>query len=120
MPHQRLRKFNTRNVYRNVSIDNDMCMVVKAGRHIFLRGQTGFDLEGGFVGIGDAAAHVVERPLQIDGGRSRGSEGRAGFVERLRVVTQCDRDAVGSRGTGERGAADVHVMDRVRDLGERR
>ena len=60
MPHQRLRKFNTRNVYRNVSIDNDMCMVVKAGRHIFLRGQTGFDLEGGFVGVGDAAAQAEQ------------------------------------------------------------
>jgi enamine deaminase RidA (YjgF/YER057c/UK114 family) len=60
MPHQRLRKFNTRDVYRNVSIDNDMCMVVKAGRHIFLRGQTGFDLEGRFVGVGDAAAQTEQ------------------------------------------------------------
>jgi len=56
MPHQRLRKFNTKDVYKNVSINNDMCMVVKAGRHIFIRGQTGFDLEGGFTGVGDAAA----------------------------------------------------------------
>ena len=58
MPHQRLRKFNTRNVYKNISIDNDMCMVVKAGRHVFIRGQTGFDLEGGFTGVGDAAAQA--------------------------------------------------------------
>ncbi len=58
MPHLRLRKFNTRDVYRNVSIDNDMCMVVKAGRTIFLRGQTGFDLQGRFVGVGDAAAQA--------------------------------------------------------------
>ena len=58
MPHQRLRKFNTRNVYRNISIDNDLCMLVKAGRHLFLRGQTGFDLNGGFVGVGDAAAQA--------------------------------------------------------------
>jgi enamine deaminase RidA (YjgF/YER057c/UK114 family) len=60
MPHQRLRKFNTRDVYRNVSIDNDMCMVVKAGRHIFLRGQTGFDLDGRFVGVGDPAAQTEQ------------------------------------------------------------
>ncbi len=58
MPHQRLRPFNTRNVYRNVSIDNDMCMVVKAGRHLFLRGQTGLDLEGRFTGTGDPAAQA--------------------------------------------------------------
>ena len=58
MPHQRMRKFNTRDVYSNVKIDNDMCMVVRAGRHIFVRGQTGFDLSGRFVGVGDAAAQA--------------------------------------------------------------
>jgi enamine deaminase RidA (YjgF/YER057c/UK114 family) len=60
MPHLRLRKFNTSTVYRNVAISNDMCMVVKAGRHIFLRGQTGFDLDGHFVGAGDAAAQAEQ------------------------------------------------------------
>ncbi len=60
MPHQRFRKFNTRNVYKNISIDNDMCMLVTAGRHLFIRGQTGFDLEGGFVGVGDAAAQAEQ------------------------------------------------------------
>jgi enamine deaminase RidA (YjgF/YER057c/UK114 family) len=60
MPHLRLRKFNTSTVYRNVAISNDMCMVVKAGRHIFLRGQTGFDLDGRFVGAGDAAAQAEQ------------------------------------------------------------
>ncbi|MCI0622748.1 MAG: hypothetical protein L0387_13990 [Acidobacteria bacterium] len=53
---QRLRKFNTRDLYRNVSIDNDMWMVVKAGRQLFLRGQTGFNLEGRFAG--DPAAQT--------------------------------------------------------------
>ena len=47
-----------REAVQNVSINNDMCMVVKAGRHIFIRGQTGFDLEGGFTGVGDAAAQA--------------------------------------------------------------
>jgi len=60
MPHVRLRKFNTSTVYRNVAIRNDMCMVVKAGRHIFLRGQTGFDLDGNFVGAGDPAAQAEQ------------------------------------------------------------
>jgi enamine deaminase RidA (YjgF/YER057c/UK114 family) len=35
-----------------------MCMVVRAGNIIFLRGQTGFDLDNKFVGKGDAAAQA--------------------------------------------------------------
>ncbi len=58
MSHQRFRKFNTRDMYPGQSIDNDMCMIVKAGRRVFLRGQTGFDLDGKFVGAGDAAAQA--------------------------------------------------------------
>jgi enamine deaminase RidA (YjgF/YER057c/UK114 family) len=58
MAHQRFRKFNTSSVYKNVAINNDMCMLVKAGRHIFIRGQTGFDLQGGFTGVGDAGAQA--------------------------------------------------------------
>lgn len=44
MKLERLRTFNTRDVYPNQTLDNDMCMVVKAGNRLFLRGQTGFDL----------------------------------------------------------------------------
>jgi enamine deaminase RidA (YjgF/YER057c/UK114 family) len=44
MQHQRLRQFNTRDVYPQQRLDNDMCMVVKAGQRLFLRGQTGLDL----------------------------------------------------------------------------
>ena len=58
MAHQRLRKFNTRDMYPEQTLDNDLCMVVRAGRHVFLRGQTGFTLDGGFVGVGDAAAQA--------------------------------------------------------------
>ena len=42
---QRFRRFNTRDVYPGGRHDNDMCMTVRAGNRIFLRGQTGFDLE---------------------------------------------------------------------------
>ena len=38
MAHQRLRKFNTRDMYPEQTLDNDLCMVVRAGRHVFLRG----------------------------------------------------------------------------------
>ena len=58
MAHQRFRKFNTREMYPEQTLDNDLCMVVRAGRHIFMRGQTGFDLDGKFHGVGDAAAQA--------------------------------------------------------------
>ncbi|MEE8532287.1 MAG: RidA family protein [Alphaproteobacteria bacterium] len=58
MAHERLRKFNTRDMYPEQELDNDLSMVVRAGRHIFLRGQTGFTLDGDFVGVGDAAAQA--------------------------------------------------------------
>ena len=58
MAHQRFRKFNTSSVYDGGEIANDMCMTVRAGNIIFLRGQTGFDLDNKFVGKGDAAAQA--------------------------------------------------------------
>jgi enamine deaminase RidA (YjgF/YER057c/UK114 family) len=58
MAHQRLRKFNTSSVYDGGRIANDMCMTVRAGNIIFLRGQTGFDLDNKFIGKGDAAAQA--------------------------------------------------------------
>ncbi len=58
MVHKRLRKFNTREMYPDQQLDNDLAMVVIAGKHIFLRGQTAMDLDGNLVGIGDAAAQA--------------------------------------------------------------
>jgi enamine deaminase RidA (YjgF/YER057c/UK114 family) len=58
MAHLRLRKFNTATVYDGGRIANDMCMAVRAGNFVFLRGQTGFDLDNKFVGKGDAAAQA--------------------------------------------------------------
>lgn len=58
MPHQRLRKFNTRDAYPDQSLDNDLCMVVRAGNHIFMRGQAAMALDGRIVGVGDPAAQV--------------------------------------------------------------
>ncbi|MGE0724087.1 MAG: RidA family protein [Alphaproteobacteria bacterium] len=60
MAHTRLRKFNTRDVYGPQALDNDVCWVVKANRTIFLRGQTGFDLNQNFVGKGDPAAQAEQ------------------------------------------------------------
>jgi enamine deaminase RidA (YjgF/YER057c/UK114 family) len=58
MAHQRIRKYNTKDIYPGQALDNDLCMAVRVGNRIWLRGQTGLDLEGLFVGEGDAAAQA--------------------------------------------------------------
>ena len=58
MTHIRLRKYNTKDLYPGQSLDNDLCMVVRAGNRIFLRGQTGMNMDGNMVGIDDAAAQA--------------------------------------------------------------
>jgi enamine deaminase RidA (YjgF/YER057c/UK114 family) len=58
MAHQRFRRFNTGSYYKDQEIRNEMCMVVRAGNLVFLRGQTGFTLDGVFTGIGDAPAQA--------------------------------------------------------------
>lgn len=60
MPHERLRKFNTRDTYANQSLDNDLCQVVKAGNIVFLRGQVGSDFAGNTVGINDPGAQAEQ------------------------------------------------------------
>ena len=60
MPHLRIRKFNTRDMYPEQSLDNDLCMAVRAGNRVYLRGQTGFDLDGNFHGVGDVAAQAEQ------------------------------------------------------------
>ena len=55
---QRFRKFNTRDVYPGGRHDNDMCMTVRAGNRIFMRGQTGFDLEQAMCDPADPAAQA--------------------------------------------------------------
>ncbi len=58
MSHTRIRKFNTRDAYPEQKLDNDVCMAVRAGNTVYLRGQTAMDLDGNIVGIGDAAAQT--------------------------------------------------------------
>ncbi|MDC0194756.1 Rid family hydrolase [Alphaproteobacteria bacterium] len=58
MKHLKIRKFNTAQMYPGKGMDNDLCMAVKAGNRIFLRGQTGFDLEGNMTGVGDPTAQT--------------------------------------------------------------
>ncbi len=58
MAHLRIRKFNTKDVYPEQKLDNDVCMAVRAGNTVYLRGQTAMDLDGNIVGVGDAAAQT--------------------------------------------------------------
>jgi len=56
--HLRLRKFNTRDVYPDQKLDNDLCMIVRANNTVYVRGQTAMDLDGKIVGIGDPAVQA--------------------------------------------------------------
>ena len=58
MAHLRIRKFNTRDAYPDQTLDNDLSMVVRAGNHVFMRGQTAMALDGRVVGVGDPAAQA--------------------------------------------------------------
>jgi enamine deaminase RidA (YjgF/YER057c/UK114 family) len=60
MKHERIRRFNTREVYPDQALDNDMCMVVKAGQRLFMRGQTGLDLTHTMAAPEDAAAQAEQ------------------------------------------------------------
>lgn len=58
MVHTRIRKFNTRDVWKGQDIDNDLAMAVRAGNMVFVRGQTGMDLKGKIHGINDPGAQT--------------------------------------------------------------
>ena len=59
MTHQRIRKFNTAQMYPNKDMYNDLSMAVRSGNRVFLRGQTGFDLEGNMTGVGGPATQAA-------------------------------------------------------------
>jgi enamine deaminase RidA (YjgF/YER057c/UK114 family) len=56
--HTRIRAFNTKDAYPEQKLDNDVCMAVRAGNTVYLRGQTAMDLDGKLVGVGDPAAQA--------------------------------------------------------------
>ena len=45
MKIERFRKYNTRDIYPEQMLDNDLCQVIRAGNRIYMRGQTGLDLD---------------------------------------------------------------------------
>lgn len=60
-PHERLRRYRSAEVpygRHKQSFSMDFCMIVHAGRRIFLRGQTGSTLEHELVALNDPAAQA--------------------------------------------------------------
>ena len=60
-PHQRLRRYRSTSApygLHKQAFVADFCMAVVAGRRVFLRGQTGLTLEGGFSTLGDAGGQA--------------------------------------------------------------
>src|SRR6202046_1600370 len=67
MPHQRLRKFNTRETYPEQKLDNDLCQAVVANGTVYLRGQVAQDLDTReSVAIGDAAGQAEKAMANIE------------------------------------------------------
>jgi enamine deaminase RidA (YjgF/YER057c/UK114 family) len=66
MPHQRFHKFHTNDVYKDgQQLGSRFCKAVRAGDRVYLRGQTGSDLDGNFVGEGDPAAQADQAMKNI-------------------------------------------------------
>lgn len=58
MAHVRIRKFRTNSYYPDQKLGIDLAMAVRAGNHVFLRGQTGMAFDGSVVGVGDPEAQA--------------------------------------------------------------
>jgi enamine deaminase RidA (YjgF/YER057c/UK114 family) len=57
-PHERLRRYRSSDIaygLQRQAFSMDFCMVVRAGKRVFLRGQTGMDFGRNLAGLGDAA-----------------------------------------------------------------
>lgn len=63
MSHLRVRKFNSRDSYPGLEMENDLCQAVRAGDTVYLRGQVGTTLGpngGELVGAGDPGAQAEQ------------------------------------------------------------
>ncbi len=67
-PHERFRRYRSTDapygLHRQAFV-MEFCMAVRAGRRIYLRGQTGLALDGGFVGLNDAGAQARQAILNV-------------------------------------------------------
>lgn len=67
MSHTRIRPFNTRGAPRGSGVGNDLCEAVVAENIVFLRGQTGRDLDTNeSVGAGDAKVQAERAMANVE------------------------------------------------------
>ena len=69
MEHLVIRPYNTCDTHPeepNVRYDNELCQAVRAGNHIFLRGQVGATFEGEIVGLGDPGAQTEQAMKNVE------------------------------------------------------
>ncbi|MBV8913335.1 MAG: RidA family protein, partial [Acetobacteraceae bacterium] len=86
-PHERLRRYRSSDIaygYQRQSFSMEFCMVVRAGRRVFLRGQTGMDFGRALIGAGDAAAQARQA---IGNVRTLLADVGADFSHATRLVT---------------------------------
>ena len=68
MAHTIIRPYSTRDTHPdepNVSYDNDLCQAIRAGDHVYLRGQVGATFGGEIVGLGDPARQAEQAMANI-------------------------------------------------------
>ncbi|MEX2615796.1 MAG: Rid family hydrolase [Alphaproteobacteria bacterium] len=58
MPHRRIRPFDQTMTHDGQDVTYELSMAVRAGNRVWVRGQTGLDFDGVFVGRGDPAAQA--------------------------------------------------------------
>lgn len=58
MPHQRFRPYEQSLTYDGENFEYELAMAVKAGNRVWIRGQTGLDFDGSFIGKDDPAAQA--------------------------------------------------------------
>jgi enamine deaminase RidA (YjgF/YER057c/UK114 family) len=56
--HQRFRKYKTNDYNPDHKLGMELAMAVRAGNHVFLRGQTAMAFDGSIVGVGDPIAQA--------------------------------------------------------------
>ncbi len=58
MPHQRFRPYEQAMSYKGEDFEYELAMAVKVGNRVWVRGQTGLEFDGSFIGEGDPAAQA--------------------------------------------------------------
>lgn len=86
-PHERFRRYRSSDVpygLHRQSFSMEFCMAVRAGRHVFLRGQTGMTLGRDLVGLNDPGAQAAQAVANV---RELLADAGATLAHATRLVT---------------------------------